>query len=49
MLDLAGGSDEASSLPSAVKLSVVVGVPRGIKGIGESCEAEAAMRHPEGT
>ena len=49
MLDVAAGSDEGSSLPSAVKLSVVVGVPSGIKGIGESCEAEAAMRHPEGT
>lgn len=46
---MADGSDEGSSLPSAVKLSVVVAVPSGINGIGESCEAEAAIRHPEGT
>ena len=32
-----------SSRPSAVKLKDVVGVPSGIKGIGESSEAEAAI------
>ena len=44
----AAGSEEESSRPSAVKLKDVVGTPNGIKGNGESCEAELAMRHPVG-
>ena len=44
----AGGSEASASLPSDVKLNDVVGMPNGIKGNGESCEAELAMRHPVG-
>ena len=37
-----------SSLPSAVKLKLVVRVPSGIKEIGERSLAAVAMRQPEG-
>jgi hypothetical protein len=44
----AGGSEASASLPSDVKVNDVVGTPNGIKGNGESCEAELAMRQPLG-
>lgn len=47
-MDSVAGRDALSSLPSAVKPKEVVGVPRVIKGMGESSEAEAAMRQPGG-
>jgi hypothetical protein len=48
VFDVYGGSDKTSSLPSAVKLKLVLIVPNGIKEIGESSLAVVAMRQPAG-
>lgn len=48
VLDVYGGSDEASSLPSGVKAKLVTRVPNGIKEIGERSLAPVAMRQPAG-
>lgn len=42
------GRAEVSSFPSAMKPKVIVGMPSGIKGIGASCDAEAAILQPAG-